>query len=548
VTALAAAAAAEREHHRRHALRPPSVAVAVLTRNAPRLIADCCDSLLERVRYRPLGLLVCDTGTDDPATLRYYEHLCRAAPAAGVPVAVVPVGPYHFARNYNRAAAGVRADYLLLQNNDTVARTDHVTALVRLLDVRVTASAGPRMLYPDGRIQHDGQLVYTRPDGTTDGLCGHLHLGLPPAALPATAAGVHAVDGNTAAGCLVRTADFRAVGGFDEGFHDIFQDVDLMVRLAAAGGRHFCDRDAVLTHVDNASRLAARPPAEVAALMRADREYLLRKAAAHGWRRPAVPEPDFSLIVLAGRFDRYARLLDGVAAQTGGHTVELLGLPNYHGTHDCMFRALNQAAGVATGRHLIYCHDDIRVGPGWLTELSARMRELDAAGERWGVIGPAGVATAERESHFFLLDGDGRRWRDPTDQNRTEARCYPVDALDEMCLVAPRAAGLRFSAGPMRGFHFYGIDLCTQARRRGLRCFAVDAPVAHDSDGLTNLEPESRFLEYVRAAMAWDGLAKANGLPAWRSTTARGTGDHVLVYAVPPSLAGKYGAVLQVRV
>ncbi len=50
-----------------------------------------------------------------------------------------------------------------------------------------------------------------------------------------------------------------------------------------------------------------------------------------------------------------------------------------------------------------------------------------------------------------------------------------VATLDELLVVVWRDAGLRFD--PALGFHFYGADLCLQARERGLAVVAVGAPL-----------------------------------------------------------------------
>jgi N-acetylglucosaminyl-diphospho-decaprenol L-rhamnosyltransferase len=53
----------------------------------------------------------------------------------------------------------------------------------------------------------------------------------------------------TAACVLVRTAAFRAVGGFDTDFFMYFEDVDLCTRLEAAGWRLATEPRAIATHV-----------------------------------------------------------------------------------------------------------------------------------------------------------------------------------------------------------------------------------------------------------------------------------------------------------
>jgi hypothetical protein len=56
-------------------------------------------------------------------------------------------------------------------------------------------------------------------------------------------------------------------------------------------------------------------------------------------------------------------------------------------------------------------------------------------------------------------------------------------------LAVPRGTPLRFD--PQLGFHFYGADLCLQARTRGLAAVALDALCLHNSRSVGL--PESFF-------------------------------------------------------
>jgi hypothetical protein len=62
-----------------------------------------------------------------------------------------------------------------------------------------------------------------------------------------------------------------------------------------------------------------------------------------------------------------------------------------------------------------------------------------------------------------------------------------VEALDELLLALPNPTPLRFDG--RLGFHFYGADVCLEARRRGLAAAAVDALCFHHSRSV-GLPPE----------------------------------------------------------
>src|SRR5262249_44432028 len=54
-----------------------------------------------------------------------------------------------------------------------------------------------------------------------------------------------------------------------------------------------------------------------------------------------------------------------------------------------------------------------------------------------------------------------------------------ADALDELLVALPRGTPVRLD--PRLGFHFYGADVCLQARGLGLPAAVVDAPCLHNA-------------------------------------------------------------------
>jgi O-antigen biosynthesis protein len=110
---------------------------------------------------------------------------------------------------------------------------------------------GPLLTYPDGRVQHAGAALGLH------GYAGHPFAGLDPGRrTPFGAAG----DGTrnwmavTAACLMVERRKLEAVGGFDESFAIGGNDVDLGLRLTAAGHRSLCLPHVRLLHDESGSR------------------------------------------------------------------------------------------------------------------------------------------------------------------------------------------------------------------------------------------------------------------------------------------------------
>jgi GT2 family glycosyltransferase len=146
-----------------------------------------------------------------------------------------------FVHTCNAAFAQCRGDYVLLLNNDAQPLAGAIDRLVAVLDGDdAIAAAGPKLLYPEGRLQEAG--CYIRPNGESD------MVGL--FADPAEGGFCRDRDVTYCSGAalLLRRA---AVGEtlFDPAFAPAYcEDADLCLRLIAAGHRVRYVHEAVMVH------------------------------------------------------------------------------------------------------------------------------------------------------------------------------------------------------------------------------------------------------------------------------------------------------------
>jgi GT2 family glycosyltransferase len=514
--------------------RLPSVSIAILTKDSLNLIKDCCETILSRVNYPNTTITICDTGTTDPNVRKYYEKVQSSCKDKGFGYRFIQLPDYHFSRNYNEVVKHIKTDYFLIQNNDTKAINDYVTEMMKIAIINNVGSVGPRMYYPDDRIQHDGQFIFQPSGEHRPGTAGHLNLGLRKTQIPEKQTRVSLVDGNTAAGCLVRTEDFKSVGGFDEKYGDIFQDVDLMIKIPQTTGKfNYCNRKAEIYHIDNASRFGKGPDPNRWNSMRQDTAYLKRKCDVHGWRRKTPANVDFTIVTLAYNYEDYKEMLQSFDNQKGDHTIEFIGIPNYFNMYDNIFQAYNNATDLANGKYIIYCHDDIVVTPDFLQKIKDHISELNNRRIPWGVLGPAGVFLDNHKSAFYLLDSNGQKLKDVQEYIDADKPVAEVDSLDELCLITEKAKDLRFSENNLTSFHFYGIDICTQAHIRNLKSYAIEAYCHHKSDGSKNIYDRKKFAEFVKHLKSWHIYAKQKGITHWRTTTAMCNGKSIVIFATP---------------
>lgn len=142
-----------------------------------------------------------------------------------------------FARACNQGAKVATGDLVVFLNNDTVAQPGWLDAMVSRWsgdDVIV----GSHLVYPDGSTQHSG--VFLRRRGADLEAYNRT-----------TSAGPGEVPGVTGACLLISRARFDELGGFDEGFRNAYEDVDLILRHRRAGGRVWFEPTSVVAHLES---------------------------------------------------------------------------------------------------------------------------------------------------------------------------------------------------------------------------------------------------------------------------------------------------------
>jgi len=189
----------------------------------------------------PVDVVIADNGSEDDS----LELARRELPE----VRIVEIGAnIGFGPALNRAVAEHRADPLILLNNDTDPEPRFVEALLDGLGEGVDSVAGVLLQERAPELIDSAGVVA---DSTLMGF-DYLH------GEPAEAA-VGAADplGPTGGAALYRRAAFEAVGGFDERIFLYYEDLDLALRLAAAGGRCRLAPEARALHAYSASLGAA---------------------------------------------------------------------------------------------------------------------------------------------------------------------------------------------------------------------------------------------------------------------------------------------------
>ena len=229
----------------------PLVSLIVLNRNGVDHLRRLLPAI-DRSTYRSFELIVVDNGSTDDSV-----ELLSGSTAPTVSL-LRNTDNEAFSDANNRAAARAQGELLLFLNNDVEpVAPGWLGRLVDTLEDQKADAVGARLVYPrrglddnagdsrfpDLTLQHRG-IALTPADGVPTGK--NLGTGEDPFSPEASA--TLEVPGVTAACMLVRREAFLAVGGFTDGYVYGTEDVDLCLKLRAAGGRIVYDGGAPLWH------------------------------------------------------------------------------------------------------------------------------------------------------------------------------------------------------------------------------------------------------------------------------------------------------------
>ena len=212
----------------------PAVSIVIPVLNHVRLTLECLLSIVEGGSDLPFEVIVVDNGSTD---------------ATKVLLSRIPNLTYvrneentGFGGACNTGAAAARGRYLVFLNNDAQVKAGWLTALVQTFsdDDRVGA-VGPKVLFPDGRLQDAGALI--NPDGTSTMIGVFDDPDLPRFNYP------REVDYVSGVCLMIDAVRFRELGGFDDDFAPAYcEDVDLCLQLRQKGLRIVYQPSAMVVH------------------------------------------------------------------------------------------------------------------------------------------------------------------------------------------------------------------------------------------------------------------------------------------------------------
>jgi GT2 family glycosyltransferase len=200
---------------------------------------NCLRSLERFTALARVEIIVVDDASPEPAAqaLAGVEgvRFLRAAVNGG------------FIASCNLGAAAARGEFLVLLNNDIQVTEGWLGALLAVFDSRPDAGlVGARLVYPDGRLQEAGGIVWR------DGSAWNWGRGDDPEKPPYRY--LRAVDYCSGACLALRTRDWQALEGFDRAYAPAYyEDTDLAFRVRRLGKRVYYQPEATIIHFEGIS-------------------------------------------------------------------------------------------------------------------------------------------------------------------------------------------------------------------------------------------------------------------------------------------------------
>jgi glycosyltransferase involved in cell wall biosynthesis/tetratricopeptide (TPR) repeat protein len=209
------------------------------------LLRNCVNSLFDSDCYDNFEIVIIDNDDLDDEVNAWLSKLPQ------VRVLHYLAEEFNLCEKINLGVTASSGKFILLLNDDIEVITPRfLYDMVGLASQPGIGAVGAKLLFPDGRVQHNGVMLLR--GGPTHALFGEHASSLGPLNIGQL---VHDVFAATGACLLVERDLYWQVGGFDPAFPTNYNDVDFCLKLRGRGLRIVLDPAIRLYHFESASKI-----------------------------------------------------------------------------------------------------------------------------------------------------------------------------------------------------------------------------------------------------------------------------------------------------
>lgn len=451
----------------------PMVSIITPTRDGLEMIKKCYEALKENTCYPNWEWVVGDSQSTD-GTAEYIKSLEDPR------VKLVERGTTDgsFSSINNELVGFAKGEYLLFLNDDTKPQPFWLFEMVTKIhrDPNNIGIVGAKLLYSKGRVQHAG--IAFIPQGPAN--LGKAVLGSFPRGFADRDRYFQAVTG---ACLLISEKDFRLIGGFDPIYYFCYEDVDLCLKVRYNLKKKvlYASRAEVI-HAESVTQKKHKTAGELQQKgIKAFKSRWMSKVEIdfpkfQRSETKGLRQIDLSFITCVNNIPQYRNYVMGSLFRNNtSKSYEIIPILNFGNPYSAS-QALNIGIEKAKSDILVLCHQDVLFYEDWVDKLFERIEEVENRTKNWGVLGTAGISKRDDTIGVVHSMKGSIQW-----QSTKRARVYPVQTVDEHCMIIRKSSGLKFDEKNFNGFHFYGPDICLSSLSKGMRNFGILCPLVHDS-------------------------------------------------------------------
>jgi GT2 family glycosyltransferase len=224
--------------------KKPKIAVIILTKNHFDDLVTCVDSI-QKQGYENIEYHVGDTGSNSYD----YKRITKFCEKNNVDVH--NIAPFHFSKNNNEIVnkhVSKDVEYLFFANNDIELLNNVIEQFLFAFENQPNVgTVGCQLFFYEGASQHMG--VFCVQTGPYHYSYGHTGMWTHDFNF-----GANAVFGNTGAAMMIKKDLFLELGGFNEIYESVFQDVELNAQCIIKGLKNVYIGSAMAYHNESSSR------------------------------------------------------------------------------------------------------------------------------------------------------------------------------------------------------------------------------------------------------------------------------------------------------